>query len=954
MADTQDESLMLKIQALIAPPQSSPAQKQKTKKTKGNNNEKPNQLRQENNPFCDACGEGGSLLCCDHCPSSFHFFCCDPPVDPKNLPTGDWLCRRCHPLPIPSKPPHPFGPLLEQACMANPLEFCLPVEMQKYDVFPGVSRKLLSKKIAAPLQDGDAKELYCYACNRGPRAGCLVSCDFCPLVFHLDCVHPPLSTIPTSVWMCPVHAEHMMPGFDHPRLTERLRALSESRVAVSCQNVKLDFLTKVNRIPHYKRLTRHHNRRAVAVPEAIKALYSSPLLDEGDEGLALSHSLLTQAELVSYHRWEEQQMRKSVVTTREPAITAEQDEWTREAIMCQLEQSEEQAAASKKPPVCIASFTSTGAQSERAHSDSEAFFAAQGLVELSQKVHLPNGVTKATISSNKSLPGLYLIEDESKKFAACNRRTSCESNGCKFREDGFAEGGRDDGSRDKGGGDEGGGDKGGEDKGGGDEVELLSNSTEQDGESGSMRASVGKEDGSSSSGLDEEETAAEDMDTTQILFVPDVSNLNPHLVRLLATQRLQQMFGFQLCSPIPSIPPHVTSSPHLPSSSSSSTLSPSLLLARQPNGLKRNANGHKIQAHYYDQLSSAVVILCPMSGVGSPRSLNTTATHIGLSSEMDICLKDYGHCNYLSSQHACIFYDKVADEYELINYSDHGSIVDGVLLCCDFAERRPPEPPAALTIDGLVAGGQGLRAERARLRLEAARDTLSGDKDKAKKTLEKVLSLPYRNPIDPDAGIIGSNAGGGLGTKRGQDAIGPAPNTPTMKTRKMSSRKPAVKNGEVVGGGGVTTTPSVTSDSGVTQATSCVRNSVDEPSESSGHMSTVERSTDKAPLMTSTQSPSQSCGCTQTVRSLPQQTGTGLEAKEELVPELSDTAESVHIPCLCQHSTSLLIGRGWEGTALLHHGSRVRFGCLQFVFSMAGKPGHSELVQAFLEAANSL
>ena len=45
---------------------------------------------------------------------------------------------------------------------------------------------------------------------RGARAGCLVSCDFCPLVFHLDCVHPPLSTHPSSVWMCPVHAEHMM------------------------------------------------------------------------------------------------------------------------------------------------------------------------------------------------------------------------------------------------------------------------------------------------------------------------------------------------------------------------------------------------------------------------------------------------------------------------------------------------------------------------------------------------------------------------------------------------------------------------------------------------------------------------------------------------------------------------------------------------------------------------
>eukprot|EP00731_Ephydatia_muelleri_P023083 Em0015g666a len=925
MADTQDESLMLKIQALIAPPQSSPAQKQKTKKAKGNNNEKSNQLRQENNPFCDACGEGGSLLCCDHCPSSFHFFCCDPPVDPKNLPSGDWLCRRCHPLPVPSRPPHPFGPLLEQASMANPLEFSLPIEMQKYDVFPGVSRKLLSKKAAAPLQDGDAKELYCYACNRGVRAGCLVSCDFCPLVFHLDCVHPPLSTLPTSVWMCPVHAEHMMPGFDHPRLTERLKALSESRVAVSYQNVKLDFLTKVNRIPHYKRVTRHHNRRAVEVPDAIKALYSSPLLGEGDEGSSLSLSLLTQAELVSYHRWEEQQLRKRVVAAREPAITAEQDEWTRGAILCQLER--EQAAASNKLPVCIAALSGTGAQSfcsEIAHSDSEALFAAQGLIELSQKVHLPNGVTKATVSSNKSLPGLDLMEDESKKCAACtsNHRT-CDSNGCKCDEEGFAESAGD--------------------KGAGDEVELLSNSAEQDGGSGSTEASVGKEEGSCSSPEEEgEETAEEDMDTSQILFVPDITHLSPHLIRLLATQRLQQMFvGSQPCSPTPSVQPHVTSSPHLPSSSSSSssssTLSSSLLLARQPNGLKRNTTDHSPQTHYYDQLSSAAVILCPVSGVGSPRGLNTTVTHIGLSSEMDVCLKDYGHCNYLSSLHACIFYDKVADEYELINYSDHGSVIDGVLLCCDFAERHPPEPPATLTIDGLMARGQGLRAERARLRLEAAREALGGDKDKAKKALEKVLSLPYRSPVEPDTNSS-SSAGGGLGTKRGPDAIGPAPNTPTMKTRKMSSRKPATKNGEVVGGGG-------------------------------GGGGVVPASTDHHPLCDYRQccdpghrlcqSPSQACGCTQTVHPLSQQTGTKLEAKEEPVPELSDVEEGVLSPCLCQHSASLLVGstgRGWEGTALLHHGSRVQFGCLQFVVSMAGKPGHSELVQASLEllTANSL
>lgn len=26
---------------------------------------------------------------------------------------------------------------------------------------------------------------------------------------------------------------------------------------------------------------------------------------------------------------------------------------------------------------------------------------------------------------------------------------------------------------------------------------------------------------------------------------------------------------------------------------------------------------------------------------------------------MDVCLTNYGHCNYVSGKHACIFYDEV-------------------------------------------------------------------------------------------------------------------------------------------------------------------------------------------------------------------------------------------------------------------------------------------------------
>lgn len=29
---------------------------------------------------------------------------------------------------------------------------------------------------------------------------------------------------------------------------------------------------------------------------------------------------------------------------------------------------------------------------------------------------------------------------------------------------------------------------------------------------------------------------------------------------------------------------------------------------------------------------------------------------------MDVCLTNYGHCNYVSGKHACIFYDEVRAE----------------------------------------------------------------------------------------------------------------------------------------------------------------------------------------------------------------------------------------------------------------------------------------------------
>ena len=214
------------------------------------------------------------------------------------------------------------------------------------------------------------------------------------------------------------------------------------------------------------------------------------------------------------------------------------------------------------------------------------------------------------------------------------------------------------------------------------------------------------------------------------------------------------------------------------------------------------------------------------------------------------------------------------EEFELVNYSEHGSIVDGVLYSCDFSDKSSGEGAVTFTLDDLTAQGEGIRAEKARRRMESARKSLQ-DRDRAQKSLQAALQL--RQSICKDC------------------AVDPQVLSTGRRKRKMSSDSPE--------------------------------------SPGSPSSSVVSIPLSKAHKVTLNH----------------QRLGQQVDAHEK-----ERAGSSSHQrPCLCKRSASSVIGsegKGWEGAATVYHGSKLRFGCIQLVLSIAGRAGHSELLQALTQA----
>lgn len=307
--------LMDQIQALIAPPQSED-DNEKNKKPEHPYYKRPG--KGHNHDMCDACGEGGDLICCDKCPYSFHFGCHDPPLEEKDIPRGEWLCQSCRfakqkevttatpqlrskrsnstpPSTSVAKEPKklklsPMEVLIEAANAMNPKQFELPRSMSVPCVFPGVDKEIPYSKVgrktkASAHEKGPggivplpAKK--CSECRRSCRVAPLIACDFCDSFYHLDCLDPPLTNPPSGMWMCPQHVEHCLDStlLTSVSATERVKLWDRFTGPVDQDTVKLQFFRKVHRKnPPFRIKKALPPKNTVTVPDMVKYHYKKPV-----------------------------------------------------------------------------------------------------------------------------------------------------------------------------------------------------------------------------------------------------------------------------------------------------------------------------------------------------------------------------------------------------------------------------------------------------------------------------------------------------------------------------------------------------------------------------------------------------------------------------------------------------------------------------------------------------
>ncbi|XP_076452960.1 PHD finger protein 12-like [Babylonia areolata] len=842
--------IMEQIQKLVAPPSSDDS----ARKRRRNRTDQRRHGKTVNHDCCDSCKEGGDLLCCDRCPAAFHLLCLDPPLHEADLPPGEWICHRCRVTPAEGKDDdaestssgsskrlkrsagpdvtpgaepsvstavmpvekdvddagpegegvNPLSILIKAARLMNPVQFELSKDIACTTPLPGSSKHLYGRRYRPPKKQ--AHELdngmvplpakLCFTCSKSCRIGPLIQCDYCPLLFHMDCLTPPLTSLPSGRWMCPNHVEHFLDEYmvRSNSLTERIKLWDRFTGIVDQDTVKLDFLKHVHRLnPPFRVRRPLPPRKTVQVPDAVKAMYRSPAakLPLAPRSAFTTVEPTTDTKHAIEVSPEEQEEWLSGIVALQASIakhlTQKQLRKDRGAASNESGKSSDAPSSTAKPTASVApvvhrdsdsassaltsatalesgesgtgDIVSRGSQeslngtseqsvpfstpkpgtvsllhgnvtssSSSMNGDAEILDVQKAKVEAAVRTRSnsadtasvikvswhgsdksvgqvvnstaatssgppgsqsvvsgpPQGknivistinkanntvVTKVLPSGNTGTSKVVLPPGVAARSVTGNSPTSILSPRVLVQPSVQRLGV----SSPQG--------QGGQVMGAsGTQTKVISVSTSTSGSKTATVVSGPKGVTSSLSSLPAiislNHTLQQWIDgSAESVPDMDLSKVDETLLHLLAWQRLQQL---------------------LPTSTSASSSSSSPSTA----GKKGLLNGLLTPG---DSEVRARAVLCPLAGKGQAVSMPYRTLSLGTGADTDVQLNQFGHCNFISSKHAVIFYDEMTRHFELLNYSEFGTTVDNVLYSCDFSDKpattAQPTPVVAAVRD---------------------------------------------------------------------------------------------------------------------------------------------------------------------------------------------------------------------------------------------------------------
>jgi len=543
-----------------------------------------------------------------------------------------------------------FKSLVKAANAQNAEEFSLPKSIYVPEKFPYAWKwSTAERKLKSQMsEEGDSrgKLKVCYVCVRSSRVGPLIQCDFCPCLFHMDCLDPPLAELPSDVWMCPNHVESLLDSrLTSARITERVKLWDTyANQPVDTNDVKLTFMKKCSRQNRFKRKANTvAARKLVQVPGFIRLKYRQPTPLLPGPG---------------YDRWVDPVIqRRSSVHKQQPDKEAATN--VEERMLCDTPENEpcqESEVALQQKEVDTES--KEASPSEENVNDAPTIQESEPVEVAADKVKDQDPASTTSSESDKQSetpsPLEHTPEDvtkpeetprptETDKSALFKTPPRNRPQHSQVFEGGISK------------------------------LDTLATYTEDELEwvssLVSLQTALLRKKMGQATGVQEDSLQCEERLPSQDRFEdrsPDSSTVSG--VSLSGKVASEQQLMEQLQE-------------YLLTHTEVDNLDPIVLKYLAAKQIQ------DILPTRISGLKSNVMVRASLTPVGTrkqPFYMQYRTLDIGIGPQTNLNLRDFGHCNHLSDRHATLFFDELSGQYELVNYSQHGTLVDECMYTLDI------------------------------------------------------------------------------------------------------------------------------------------------------------------------------------------------------------------------------------------------------------------------------